>query len=572
MLQISKIELRGLWSAIVNAMQKPPRALRGCVAAAVLASSLASLPAAADILIESYRGDRPIDADRVLEPMRDELGKAGVKVHPVDVLAETGNPLPLPGAAAPPLGPSYPADPSAQVDLGTAQVFHGDYDAGLATLEGVLEAVRGNPARVVADASSPGWLTKAYAAVAFAQLRTHHLDAATQAVAEQIRSFPDAPIGRIVGPEVATLSDTVRKTLDGSPHGALRVTVSRPDVQVALDERGRGQGNLAVSLATGKYRVLLALGGVARRYVVTVAPGRTTNLQVDWDADATFDVTAQWIGFAWPRGQGDRTDAAAARYARGGLQHDVLVASIVERGERRFVAGEIFEKSTGVLLRRKAIELGHDDGPCGRALAQYLLKGDPSGCLVDVPGDSVPPVARTHAPRDPYLVSGIVAGVGAMAAISGIAVLASKRDPQFGQGGPSYLSGPGVGLIVGGGLAIGTATYLAMRASSNPEGPTTTLRRSRAPIYASAATALAAFVVGGYLLHINGTGTCGVDGPSGCYYRYRSAPLGDALIGAGVAAAAFGLYWLSAPGDSHAPGVSLTPTGSGALAGIGGSF
>jgi hypothetical protein len=540
---------------------------------AVLASWLSNPPASADILIESYRGDRPTDADRVLEPMRDELGKAGVKVHPVDVVA-AGEQLPLPGALTPPLGPSYPADPNAQVELGTTQVFHGDYDAGLATLEGVLEAVRANPALVVADTSSPRWLTKAYAAVAFAQLRTHHPDAATQAVAEQIRSFPDAPIGRIVGPEVAALAETMRKTLDASPHGALRVTVSRPDVQVAFDEHGRGQGSVALNLVTGKYRVLLVRGDIARRYVVAVAPDRTTNLQVDWDADATFEVTAQWVGFAWPHGQDDKTDAAAVRYAHGGRQHDLLVASIVKRSNRRFVAGEIFEKLTGVLLRHKAIELGHDEGPCGRALAQYLLKGDLSSCLVDLPDDAVPSVADVHATKDPYLVPGIIAGVGAMTAIGGVAVLASKRDPRLGQGGPSYLSWPGMGLIVGGGLAIGTATYLAKRASgSSEQGTTTTLRRSRAPIYASAGAAVAAFVAGGYLLHINGTGTCTVDGPGGCYYRYRSAPIGGVLIGAGVAAAGFGLYWqLSAPGDSLAPGVGVTPMRGGAMAGIGGSF
>ena len=99
------------------------------------------------------------------------------------------------------------------------------------------------------------------------------------------------------------------------------------------------------------------------------------------------------------------------------------------------------------------------------------------------------------------------------------------------------------------------------------------LRHSRAPIYAAAGTAAAAFAVGGYLLHLDGKGTCGVDVPGACYYRYHSAPYGWTMIGAGVAAAGFGVYWqLSASGDSQAPSVSLTPTGAGALAGIRGAF
>jgi hypothetical protein len=569
----SNTEGRRVWLPIVNPIGRQPRTLRGCVAIGVLASVLPSPAASADILIESYRGDRPVDADRVLEPMRDELRKAGVKVRPLDVVAEAGEQLPLPGVSTPPLGPSYPADPNGQVELGATQVLHGDYDIGLATLAGVLEAAQANPGLVVADTSSSRWLTKAYAAVAFAQLRNHHPDAATQAVAEQIRSFPDDPIGRIVGPEVATLADTVRKTLDASPHDVVRITVSQPDVQVFLDEHPRGQGRVALKLVNAKYRLLLVRAGVARRYSVVVAPDRTSDLPVDWDADATFHATDQWVGFAWARGVEDKTEAAAARYARGGRQHDILVVSIVKRGNRRFVAGAIFEKLTGALVRRKAIALGDDGATCERALAQYLLKGDLSGCLVDVPDDPVPAMAHVRASRDPYLVSGIVAGAGAMSAISGIAVLAGKQDPRFGQGGPTYFSAPGVGLIAGGGLAIGVATYLATRASSSSERPTPTLRRSRAPIYASAATAVAAFVVGGYLLHINGTGTCGVDGPGGCLLRYRTTPYGGVLIGAGVAAAGFGVYWyLSAPGDSHAPALSLTPTGSGAMASLGGSF
>jgi hypothetical protein len=558
-------------------MGKQPRARYVWVALCVLATWCSSEPTSADILIESHLGARPTDADRVLEPMRAALARSGVKIDPVDVVAEAGGVLPLPGAFTPPQAPSYPADPSEQVELGTTQVLHADYDAGLATLGALLEAVRANPARVIADPSSPRWLTKAYAVFAFAQLRTHHVDAATQAIADQIRSFPDDPIGRVVGPEIATLAETVRKTLDGSPHGSLRVTVSPADVQIALDEHGRGQGRLALHLVTGTYRLLLVRAGVARRYSVVVAPDRTTNLQVDWEADTAFDVARSWLGFVWPRGQGDRTDAAVARYARGGRQHDIFVASIVTHGDRRFVTGAIFEKSTGVVVRRKAIELGHDDATCGRALAQYLLKGDLSACLVDLSGDAVHLAATVgvHAPsRDPYLVPGIVAGAGAIAAISGIGVLVGKHDPQSGQGGPSYLSWPGVGLVVAGGLAIGTATYLATRVSGSSESPTTTTsRRSRAPIYASAATAIAAFVVGGYLLHINGTGTCTIGASGQCFYRYRSAPAGGALIGAGVAAAGFGLYWqLSAPRDSTPAGVALGPTRGGAAAGIAGSF
>ena len=51
------------------------------------------------------------------------------------------------------------------------------------------------------------------------------------------------------------------------------------------------------------------------------------------------------------------------------------------------------------------------------------------------------------------------------------------------------------------------------------------------------------------------------------------APYGLTLIGAGIAATGFGIYWqLRIPGDTHAQSVSLTPTATGALDGIAGRF
>ncbi|HEU4732248.1 MAG TPA: hypothetical protein VFT22_30345 [Kofleriaceae bacterium] len=537
----------------------------------VLACTSPSLRASADILIESYREERPVDADRVLAPLRDELARVGVKARVADVIAEAGDQLPLPGVAAPALGAAYPAEPSGQVELGVRQVFHADYDVGLATLAAVIDAAQHNPARVVADPTAPGWLTKAYAAIAFAHLRSHHPDLAAQAIVEQIHGFPDHPIGRTVGPEIATLAETMRSKLDASPHGILRITTSRPEIQAFLDEHARGSNSVIPNLPVGRYRVLLMRAGVSRRYSVDIAPDRITDLRVDWEADTAFQVTPEWVGFTWPRGQPDETDAAAARYARATRQHDLFVAHIVQRGPRRFLAGKIFEKQTGVLLRHKAVDLGKDDGSCVRALAQYLWNGEQSACLVDVPGESDAPEKRGRAARDPYLLPGLVAGAGAAAALGGVAVLASTRDPA--DGGPRYVSGPGIALVAGGALAIGVAGYLAHRASGGSEAETQTLRRSRAPVYASAVAAAAAFIVGGYLLHLDGNGTCGVDGPTGCAYRYRTAPYGGALIGAGVAAAGFGIYWyVSAPADSRGPAVTLTVTGSGGVAGIGGIF
>jgi len=445
----------------------------------VLASWLPSLSASADILIESHRNGRPADADRILGPMREELAKAGVKVRPVDVVAEAGDQLPLSGVANPEFGPNLPADPAGQVEQGTRQVFRGDYDAGLATLESLIKAAQQNPALVVADTLSSAWLTKAYAAVAFAHLRKHQLDAATEAVAEEIRSLPDSPIGRIVGPDIATLSDTVRKTLDGSTSGTLRISVSQPDVQIFLDEHAPAPGRTFLKLPNGTYRLLLVRSGVSRRYAAVVVPDRTTDLSIDWDADAAFTATASWIGFVWPRGQDTKTDVAVARYAHGAARHDVLVASIVERGAHRFLAGKIFEKKTGALVRHKAIALGRDDDRCGRALAQYLLKGSPSSCLIDDSGELVHAAKPEHTPRDHddhppsrIIPIGILAVGGALLA-TGIGMVQIDQDPSHQLKRTYRDTAPaGFGLTIGGavvsGIGVGWLLFRSSKTHSTP--------------------------------------------------------------------------------------------------------
>jgi hypothetical protein len=481
-----------------------PRGVR-LLAACVLASCLPSLTAAADVLIESHPDQRPADADAALAPFRAELEAAGVKVRAPDIVTAAGDQLPLPGVSDPTLDRGYVLELSAQVALGTKQVFRGEYATGLATLEGVITRARANPGLVVADASSPGWLTKAYAAIAFAHIRSQRLAAATEAITEQIRSFPEDPIGRIVGPEVATRADEVRKALDAAPHGTLKITVSEPDVQIFIDERARGAGSVLRRAVPGTYRLLLVRPGMSRRYAVRVLPDKTTELQIDWAIDAAFTVTSNSVGLTGSRRHEERTQAAVARYARGARQHDVLVASIVERSGRRLLSGAIFEKKTGVLLRHKAVVLGAGDDACARSLAQHLLTGNSSPCLLDPPTGAPPRITL------------------------------SAQEPR-------------------------------------ERPPAEAHRRSRVPLYAAAGTAAAAFIVGGYLFHIDGSGTCGRP-LQDCPYRYASAGSAWAFVGAGVAAAGFGLYWqLRSPRDGQRAAVSLNPTSDGALASVQGSF
>lgn len=551
------------------------------VATCVLVAAVSRSTASADVLIESYRDRRPADADRVLAPLRDELSKVGVAVRPADIIA-AGDALPLSGVADPARGSHYSRGLSDQVELGASQVFHGNYSGGVASLEAILRAARDNPALIVGDETTRVWLTRAYATIAFAKLRQRDLDAATAAIAEQYRSFPEYPIGRLVGPEVASFADAVRKTLDAGPRGKLQVVVSSRDAQVFVDEVPRGRGAVLLSVPPGSYRVLVMRQGVSRRWAVSIAADRSTKLEVDLAVDSMFTPAAAWVGFAWPDGMADQTLIAVSRYARASRQHDIFAVSIVDLDSRRLLVGRMFEKGTGALLRSKAIELGaeqvaKDDRSCERALAQYLIKGDLSGCLLDVPADEdakVPGTASVRPSGDRYLLPGLVAGAGTMAMIGGLAWLVDKDVPPADQARTQHVvSAPAVGLMVGGGLALGAAAYLATRGSEHAGDDLTALRGSLAPVYAAAGTATAAFVAGGYLLGINGKGTCGHEGSDACRYNYATAKYGWSLLGIGTVASVFGIYWyIGARSDSAAPLVTLAATEQDAFVGLSGRF
>ncbi|HEY3802842.1 MAG TPA: PEGA domain-containing protein [Kofleriaceae bacterium] len=66
-----------------------------------------------------------------------------------------------------------------------------------------------------------------------------------------------------------------------------------------------------------------------------------------------------------------------------------------------------------------------------------------------------------------YVLPGIVTGAGAVLLVGGI-VLQATKDPPSAPPQPKYLvSGPGIGLMVVGGLALGAGVYLIVRAATH---------------------------------------------------------------------------------------------------------
>jgi hypothetical protein len=472
--------------------------------------------AQATLLVESYVEERPADADRVLAPLRDRLQRRGAVTSAAAMAALLGPRLPLPAAADPALTATELAE---RIDLGFKSALRGDYRLAVHQLEAALEAARENPSLTVSDESSRVWLTKALAGLGFARGRLGDPAGAVDAMAEQIRSFPEHPVTRdAFGPEAEKLYRVARGALDGSARGTLLVEVNQPDAQIYINEVGRGRGRaFAGELFPGTYRVLVEASGVGRRYTAAVRAGEETRLSIDWDIDARLTVTPRWVGFVWPRGARERMSQIAARLSRGGALDDVIVVGIVRRGARRFVVGHAYSRTAGTLERAGSIELG-ETGEIGK-----LGEIGEIGELGEI-GKRGKPRARDTAK------------------------LVALAD---------Y-------------LASGVRTDEAVRLVGDRERAGRA-RGSRALVWASAGVAVAAFGSGGYLIDLDGRGTCGTHPLEQCPRLHATAPLGWTLIGGGIAAVAFGAYWYAAHGRPRAPAITLR-SGAGGFAAIAWSF
>lgn len=523
------------------------------VAALVLAST-----AHADVLLEAHPTVRADDAERVLAVVREALAAGGVAVEPRDVLASHVVPISDVALLAPADAPALPDDAARIVDNGVAQTFRGDYDAGLAALQQILAAAAAHPDKVLGDDGSPTWRRKALAAVAFAWLRKREPTAARRALVEAMRGSEGDPIGRIVGPDVAALAASVRKELDAGPHGALLLVVPA-ELRIAIDEypEPRRGANVPISLPPGEYRIAISDARITRYYHVSIVADRATTLAPD-PIDGVLHADETWIGFAAQPG----TDDALAHYAQRAVRDDVFAVGIVERGDRRYVVGKFFEKRTGNLLREAAIARWADDGRCSKALAGYLLRGDRSPCLVALPPDV------GAEPRDRYVAAGAFGGAAALVGFLGLAAIRTTEDAPSSRE-RHYDSAPGIALLAAGGVSLGVATILAIRGAGHREA---SIGKSRAPAYAAFGAALGAFAAGGYLVAVDGRGTCGLEGEGACRYNYNTATGGAVLLGVGAASTIFGIYWTVRRSDRvHAqPTVVVAPGGG--FAGLSGSF
>jgi hypothetical protein len=414
---------------------------------------------AGGIVLESYTGERPADASRLLSPILDELATRGFSAG--DTVARTYD---THVSRAAQTSSGMPSDFAAQADRGLHAWIAGKFDEAIKILAPLVETAHSNTGAFAKDQSLREPLLKALISLALSQQRNGDPGATRATFGEILRSFPDTQLARgTYGPEAAELFEQVRREILASGKGKL------------------GAGTITVELIPGEYRVVVMLSKQpSRSHRVVVRPNTEATLAVDAKHDQTLH-TLGWTGFSFAV-QADRDarePSYAAQFANVIGANAVAVVGIDQSKGRPAIVGSLVSLQTGREIRRASIAMDPDPSTERlKALARFLAGEDPAAGLEVQMGSAAAPVAVTQPPAEheqdmtdagPSRWPGykwIVGGVGAAAVATGVTLLVfdgrCSMTPAAGRPCNDLYStaGPGFAVLGVGAALAGVSIYL----------------------------------------------------------------------------------------------------------------
>lgn len=384
--------------------------MRTPVAAAILLclAPSAALAQRGSIVLESYAGERPRDADELLTPLFRELATKGFLAgNDVAQLIEAKV-----SRAGDPLDPAQLAEATRLIDHGYGSFLKGQFEVATTELGRALEMLRSRPATLSKNQPLRDQALRAHLGLALAHQRLGHAEDATAVMAEFARSFPDREISRAqYGPEPAELAKKVRAELDQRGRGALKIKVDDATAVIFLNERYLGVGEASVlDLYAGKYRIYVQRGTSAGRvHEVDVVPGSEQTVKISWALDAALK-TAPFTGLSF-EGEAARDEAALASNLALALDAPrVVVISIREFDKRRSLWGAVLDPASGKSSRSGALALEPvKPGPDKiRELGRYLTGGEASPDIIIEPNFDTGPEPKA----DPKVIDKFRPGSG----------------------------------------------------------------------------------------------------------------------------------------------------------------
>jgi hypothetical protein len=441
------------------------RAARRSLITATLTLTTAVASAEPSKLLFEERPRSSSAAAPALARLREELGRREVVVSPAEIRELRNEQLPLSGRWDEAL---TSRNLSAELDAGVRAYLRGQFKAAEHKLEAALALAHRNPALLVSDATSRQRLTQALASLALARLRSGDRAGALEAMAEQVRSFPELPVTlQDFGSRGEALYAAARQTLERGPRGGLVIDVSEPDARIYINEHGRGRGGAFSSdMFPGTYRVLVMVGAQSRLYRISVHADEQTRLAIDWPLDAAFVSSPEWIGLAAAEPHQLR---AHRHLARRLAFNDAIVVGCDRLESEPVLWGAVYERGSGRELRRGAI--ASRDAQKLHRFAEFLVSGRyarefslPISALAKDAIAVPPSTEEVSIPTVTWVFGGV--GLAAIGAGTYLALSNGASCDACDRGARTSLLA--IALIGSGAVSLGVATFLTIDAWRAP--------------------------------------------------------------------------------------------------------
>lgn len=269
------------------------------------------------IVLEVYPRGRTPALEKVVGPIVAALGMRGYATGPGQVGTAIAARLSRPARVVDHLDTDKLAH---EIEDGYEAYLHGHFEEAVTILTAAVAAAHQNPSTVAFNQNMLASVQRALLGLAQAMRRLGRDDEAFEAIAEHLRSFPDVVVSAwYYSPEIRQYRQAVELELTRQGQGVLQVEVDHPEALIFVNEIFRGQGRVVVrGLLSGLYRVFVQVGREeGRAYDVSVVPGRTTRLAIDWRFDSSLETPPAWTGLAL-RERTDWQERAADYAARVG--------------------------------------------------------------------------------------------------------------------------------------------------------------------------------------------------------------------------------------------------------------
>lgn len=363
--------------------------VRYALLVALILSSSVVAHANDGIALEVYVGDKPRDAERIVEPVLTELERAKI-VSAAALTKQLNTQLSVPSRTDKGLSANFVAE----ADAGERLYAESRFTDAINKLTPLVNDAHDNSGAFAKDPTNlqPA-LMKALTALALAHNGAGDASSMYSAFDEMVRSFPNATVTGRYGPDAVKAFEASRKRLMSRGTGKLKIKVQTGVVFV--DESVRGSGSMTLDVPVGDYRVVVIAGiEPSRTHLVTVKAGEEATVTID----AAFDQalhTGAWTGFSFATVDEREKHAGpyAAQLARALNARSSMLVGVDPGKPKPQVFGSIISLDSGNAIRGATVALEPDPSrDLLKALARYLV-GDAAAPGLEIVDVKAKPVA-----------------------------------------------------------------------------------------------------------------------------------------------------------------------------------